>query len=308
MSIPRLLLLTVCAALLVGCGPGPEPRLSAVQEDIALAKANNLARQAWAKGLYAQAAEHYAAALWRARGMDAPRPIADAAYNLAACQLRLGRPDEAATLLQIAEAEMTRTGGATAEILLLQSTAQRRLGHLDQADLRARRAIEAPGADGQVRALAQASLAASALERGQLDQAETDLAGAFQGAADATAETRSTLLGVRGDLHAARNKWGRAGQAYDRQAELLRFAGLFEQMARALEQAGMAYQRAADPALAADRFFRAARSLLGLGMQQEGLALAQRADNQARAADAPDLAERIARMQRQWTTNQQESP
>ncbi len=308
MTARCLVLIALCPALIVGCGPGAESRVSAVQEDVALAKANDLARQAWGKGLYAQAAEHYAAALWRARGMDAARPIADAAYNLAACQLRLGRPDEAAVLLQIAEAEMTRAGGPTAEILLLQSTAQRRIGRLDEADRRARRAMDAPGASQQVRALAYASLAASGLKRGQLDQAESDLSRAFQTAAGASAETRAALLGVRGELHAAREQWIQAGQAYDQQAELLRFAGMFEQMARVLQRAGRVYRSASRPDLAADRTFRAARSLLGLGLQEPGLALAVQALEQARQGDAQELVDRITRMQRQWTANPGETP
>src|SRR5256885_5395216 len=57
----------------------------------------------------------------RARAMDNPAEIADAAYNAAACYTNLGQYPRASDLLDEARREIRRSNGRAGDILLMQA-------------------------------------------------------------------------------------------------------------------------------------------------------------------------------------------
>ena len=83
--------------MLTGCArPAPD---TAVKIDSEFSRSMTAGRLAFDQGLIEQAARFYQEALRRAHAMDSAPQIGDAAYNLAACWIRLNQLEKARDLL-----------------------------------------------------------------------------------------------------------------------------------------------------------------------------------------------------------------
>jgi hypothetical protein len=241
--------------LLAACSSAPK----GPPDDAALSRLGHAGDLAFRLEQPDQAAEQYRAALVRAHTRDDASAIADAGFNLAAAELRAGRPEDARRTAAELQAELARRGIVDADFDLISATALFRLGELPAAD---RMAAGLTG--GQDPALADAGwflrglIADRAGDRPGLETAIASLSPAAN-AADA-AELRARLSHDHAlALHAA-----------DLRRDQLDYRG----MARAL---ALAAQFAPSTAEAADLYLRAARSAAGQGDAAQARAWASQA-------------------------------
>src|SRR5438105_6691154 len=113
----------VLAGLLLGCGTPKKPPAPGPATDPALTQLTSSARLAYDRGDADLAATFYGRALDRARAMDEPKAIANAAYNLAASQIRLAAYAQARLSLAESLAEAKRGGDRFLDIQLLDAKA-----------------------------------------------------------------------------------------------------------------------------------------------------------------------------------------
>src|SRR5690348_3626942 len=120
LTAPAWLLWATIVPWLSGCiahhGPSGDRELRA---------ATTAAQLAFDEGRLSLAAQMYARALSRARAMDDSAAIADAAYNLAACLIEMGKYQQARDKLDEALAEAQRAGARVIDVLLVQATVAR---------------------------------------------------------------------------------------------------------------------------------------------------------------------------------------
>ncbi len=260
-----LLYLGLSAALfLLSACSSPAP---ARKSDVELSRVALSARRTFEVGQAEGAARLYHKALQLARADDNSPEISANAYNLALCLVSLKRYAEALPLLDEAEAEAARRGADATEIRLLKAKALYLGGEPKKAAEIARRALEAPDRLAPAaRAQFEILLARIALDGG-------DAAGAKAGlkrAEDVLGGDSSTLLdaetaGLAGAILSAEGAFGPAARDFDREADRLRKAEKYRDMADALRRAGEAYIKSGDNRAAADRFFRSARAAYAQG-------------------------------------------
>ncbi|HTH98383.1 MAG TPA: hypothetical protein VL574_13270 [Stellaceae bacterium] len=120
----------IAVLLLAGCSsapPGPP-------QDPTLARLRHAGDTAFEQEQPAQAAVQYRAALEQARIRDDAGAIANAGFNLAAAQLRAGKPMDALRTAEAVRVELARRGIADADFDLISATALYRMGNLSAAD------------------------------------------------------------------------------------------------------------------------------------------------------------------------------
>jgi len=236
----RLLLALI---LLAGCSSAPK----GPPDDPTLSRLGHAGDIAFRLEQPEQAAEHYRAALTRARVRDDGAAIADAGFNLAAAELQAGRARDAMRTAEDLQAELARRGITDPAFDLISATAMFRLGDFADAD---RMAAGLTG--GKDLALADAGwflrglIADKAGDRPGLEQAVASMSPAANPAD--VAELRARLSHDQAlALHAA---------------DLRRDQLDYRSMARAL---ALAAQLAPSPGEAADLYLRAAHSAAGQG-------------------------------------------
>lgn len=293
------LALAACAAPVSQRRPAGAPADQPMSADVEFAQLMSGGRVAYDRGLIEQAAGLYQQALQRARLMDVAAAIGDAAYNLAACRIRLGQLDPAHALLAEAKAEIASIHGNIADVQLVQAKLARLQGSPDAALMFADQVLSGPGSNPSDGHRLEVYLL-----RGEIacDRKDANLAAReLQTAAtyaDRAADT--TLLAglsrLAGRIHLLKKEPIMAAQAFDREASLLRHAEQYAQMMHALKHAAEAYLLAGNDGLAADRFFRTARSLFAQGelaaagrLAQRSLAAAEKAGDQPAMARATAL-------------------
>ncbi len=297
--------LAACLTLAACAAPESHRRSAGVpadppsSADVEFTQLMSTARVAFDRGLIEQAAGLYQQALRRARLMDVATAIGDAAYNLAACRIRLGQFDQAHALLIEAKAEIASIHGNIADVQLVQAKLARLQGSPDAALMFADQVLSAPGSSPSDGHRLEVYLL-----RGQIacDRKDADLAAReLQTAvnyADRAADPAllAGLSGLAGRIHLLKKEPMMAAQAFDREASLLRHAEQYAQMMHALKHAAEAYLLAGNDGLAADRFFRTARSLFAQGemaaagrLAQRSLAAAENAGDQSAMARAKAL-------------------
>jgi len=113
---------------------------------------------------------------------------------------------------------------------------------------------------------------------------------------------RAGVAALAGRIALLNNEGGDAGLEFDKEAEFMRRAGRFRDMATALERAGAAYARGGDAESAGFRYYRAARSWLGQGDTVRALRAVEQAlalpGAEQDAAWAPELAALFAEIKR----------
>ena len=295
---------------LTGCSaprPDGEATLPAhhkgITDDAEFARTMSAGRVAFDRGLIDQAAVLYQQALRRARAMDSAAAIGDAAYNLAACRIRRGQLEKARALLDEARAEVLSFQGNIADIQLVGAMVARLQGNPEEALSLSEQVLSHPGSmptDGQrlqvylLRGQIACDRGDATLAFQEMQRAEKFVAGVSDLALPAG------LAGLAGRIHLIKKQPGMAAKEFDRQAFLLRQAGRYTQLGRALQRAAAAYLGAGNYGLAADRFFRAARSTFARGEHSAALELgnlalsaAQKADDQAAIIRARALLDEI---------------
>jgi len=288
--------------MVAGCAASPPPRTPAVDPD--LAQMSRLAQVAYEAGSLAQAVVLYERALARARVLDNPVAVGDAAYNLAVCLALRGHDERAWEFLREAEAEFRRAGADLADVWLVEAKVARRRGRPLEARTLAARILTDPGArptDGHrvLVAVLEGDLACDTGGAAAARSALTTARNRLGTRPDPGLQAEIARLEGRLDLLEARPD--RAALAFDEEAGLWQGARRYPEMARALGRAGEAYRVAGRPGPAADRLFRAARS--GWAQGERGIAMEQiwSAVSLAEKAGDPGLKARALTLQEEMT-------
>ncbi len=261
-----------------GCGTTEPARLDPVAWQLA-----GNGRSAYERGAYAQAARFYEQALQRARSADDGPEIARNAYNLAACQLRLGQPAAARVLLREALAEFGRARMDSQPAFLLDAKAAQAAGSPDAAMAALDAAYQACKTDVQRREVLQLRGEwAADREDGEAARAALEASRRFAGRDESDA-LRAADRRLAGRVARLDDRPGDAARLFDEAAAAWQRARLTADLAASLALAGEAWQAAGDAAGAADRHYRAARSYYAQGYYPDALrqveaALAANAD------------------------------
>ena len=286
---PSSLLLILClGALAVPFGCANPPSAKPVKGDRVLNEATFAAQTAFQQDRPDEAATFYTLALKRARALDQPSAIGQAAYNLAACLLRLHKYDRARALLAEASYELARDGSPLADVLLLQARAAHLAGDAQAAGI----FLHQLRTNSNSKPSAEHSAQAVILE-GQMACDRNDWKGArdlLRHARDVLGPNPDPLLRVQlaaldGRLAIGTHDLRAAADAFDRQADLLRYAGQYHALSAVLAQAGDAHAALNEHALAADRFYRAARTAAAWNETKSAKKWALAALTAARQAD-----------------------
>ena len=285
-----LVALSPCLLVLLTAGCFNTPLPTGPPRDAVLTNAMTSGRLAFERGLNAEAVVLCRQALDRAREMDDAAAIADASYNLAAALVRAGDYAGAATALLESEAEARRAGGKLADVLLLRA----RVARLDRspseavalADLVLTDRASRPTSAHRVQAhVLKGEVAA---EEGNWPVAEQQ-ARLARNALGRTGDTVNPALlagvvGLRGRIARGRGNLGEAARLFDRQADLLRRAHLYRDMADATADSAQAWTSLGRPDEAGPRFYRAARAAAAQGDAAGARSLLVRASDAAGAA------------------------
>jgi tetratricopeptide (TPR) repeat protein len=268
-----------CAGLPPDEGPAP---------DRALAEATAAGRDAFDQDRIEPAVTFYAIALNRARALDQPSAIGDAAYNLAACLLRQSRWDRARALLAEAEFEQTRCGAPLADVLLLEARAAHLAGDVAAAVAALGRLRTDPRSRPTDAHRVQASLLAGQMAgdradwpsaRGSLKRAREILG------ADPDEMLQARIAALAGRIAMETKNPRVAAEAFDRQADLLRSTGRSRALGAVLARAGEAHAALGRHEVAADRLYCAARCAAAWGRSETARNWANAALAAARRAD-----------------------
>ena len=289
----RFVALSLCGFVALGfTGCSTTKVVKPVDPDIGVMA--SAAMKAFARGQVEQAARQYVRALERARAADSPADICDQAYNLAACLLILGQPNDAQPLLREARAAAGQMGRKDTDIRLLEAKAARMSGHGAEAAQLAE-------------SLLASGIALAPAEHLQalLIKAEIQCDAGHQPAAAEQDEIRRQALDsddpaihaemaqLEGQCQLLDKEYTHAGAAFDSAAANLQKGGRFREMAQALARAGAAYMCSSQMPEAADRYYRAARSLMAQGDALGALRQIEPALDAAKAAKQDELLARI---------------
>ena len=276
-------------SVLIGCS---SPKI-AKPVDAEINVISSAAMKAFARGQVEQAARQYARALDRAHIADSASDICDQAYNLAACLLILGQPNQAQTLLREAQAEAHRLGRPEGDILLLEAKAARAAGQGEAALRHVETILTAqPPCKSSERLQALLIRALVHCDSGKANAAElAEIRMLALEVNDPSIQAEVAQLAGRSAL--LEKEFARADAAFDREASLLQKAGRFREMAQALVRAGNAYSRASQSPEAADRLHRAARCLFAQGDAVGALRQIEPALDAAKSAKQDELLAQI---------------
>lgn len=260
--------------MLSSCATSARPKGEAI--DAEFSAAMSAGRVAFDQGLTEQAAMLYQRALQRARVMDSAAAIGDAAYNLAACHIRLSQFEKARFLLVEAKTEVLSVQGDISDILLVEAKVARLQGQPEEALALTEQVLSDAEAISTNNHRVQAHLLRGQMACDQEDAAlaarELQMAAKFAtGASDSG--LRAGLSRLAGRIHLIRKEPVMAAREFDREVFLLQQAEQYAQMAGALQSAAESYRQAGNYRLAADRYFRAARSSFAQGQNPAALQL-----------------------------------
>jgi len=245
-----------------------DPGSSVERGDTVVVQASSAARLAYERGDFGQAQKLFRLALKRARAINDAALAADAAYNLAMSEIGLGEYDTAAQLLRQAYYDAVRASSNTADIQLVRA----KVAYLRMRPFEALTFLDEIAASNPVQSIQLQGM----ILRGQIfgdagdkDAANSELRSAERLVASSqavlSASVGADLAKLEGTVSRLEGKLDIAAHSFDDEAELLRIAHRYRDMAYALARAAEAYLAVGEQALAADRFFLAARSLEGHG-------------------------------------------
>ena len=253
-------------------------------------------RVAFDRGLIEQAATLYQQALRRARTMDKAAAIGDAAYNLAACRIRLGQLEQARSLLAEAKSEILSFQGDITDIQLVEAKVARLQGHPEEALMLADQVLTSPGSYPTDNKRLQVYLL-----RGHIACDKDDATLALRELQKAQSISRlvsnpalkADISALAGRIHLIKNEPVLAAREFDSETRLLRQAKRYAEMAHALQNSAEAYLSVGKYSLAADRFFRAARSTFAQGQNSIAIKLGRLALSAANRANDQSAITRV---------------
>jgi tetratricopeptide (TPR) repeat protein len=280
--------------LAIACGgcsvfaPGSRPP----SRDVQFAESTSAAMIAFDHGDLAEACKLYEVALQRGRAMDDATSIADAAYNLAACEISLSRYDAAARHLREAKYNRTSDGKDADAILLLMA----KLAYLRENDGDAEtiaRSLDA-SKSAVIHLQAQTLLTLISCDLKKVSEAQARL--------DALREIKSRLKDLSPSLLADVEKAegavarveGRPHDAaahFDSETALLALAHRYRDTIHALSRSAEMHNDAGEFSASADRYYRAARGCAAVNDPIRAMELAQRALSVAKAGGNVDVTE-----------------
>jgi hypothetical protein len=282
-----------------GCTRGPARK--PMDEPMRIAR--DAAAAELAAGNYAAAAAEYQRALARAYVREDGRSAAAYRYQIAACELGLGKREVARTGFHDASVEALAAGDRrmAAQAEAAEARVALEAGKPAEARELAAKALArllpaaSPASEARLKAGLYLTLAEiSALEGGErLGEAKKSLVEARQAQGKSKADPVFDAMAARvqGRILAAEpDKAGEAATAFDSESIQWRQAGRFSERAAALERAARQWKLAGKPDLAAERLIKAARIRFGLGQPVPARDLAGQAAELAGQAERADLA------------------
>jgi tetratricopeptide (TPR) repeat protein len=272
-------------AALAGCGGAPEPPPPPDQEMESLYR---VARFAYDRGQYEQAAILYDRVLARAYARDDLAAISEIGYESALARLREGRPGEAAAQARRVREELDRRGGEPfAELFLVEAVALYVSGE-PAAAAAADAALSRAGNGAAVAARATYIKGMIAADR----KDPAGVGGAIAGlGAPVQPDLRADKLELVGRQRLLEGKPDAALPILLETADLRRETKDYSGMARALAFAGEAAASTGRTVEAADLFLRAGRSAAQQPDRRDAEAWLKRAVALATGADRKDIAD-----------------
>ena len=275
--------------LLAACGgtqpaPAPEPP-QAVDPD--LVSGWRLARAAFERGQYEQAAALYERVLAEAYVRDDLKAIGDIGYELAVVQLRQGHHEAAAAQARGTREELIRRDRKPfAELYLVEAVALYGGGDGEAALASANAAIDLRPDDPRVTGRAEFVRGAVAADNGDVADLEAAIRRLEVIEGDALRADRLELLGR---LRLLEREPATALASFKESAGLRQEIADYVGMARALAFAAEAAEAVGREQEAADLFFRAGRSAAAEGREPEARRWLQAASRLARGAGMPEI-------------------
>jgi tetratricopeptide (TPR) repeat protein len=275
--------------VLAACGgtqpaPAPEPP-QAVDPD--LMSGWRLARAAFERGQYEQAAALYERVLAEAYARDDLKAIGEIGYELAVVQLRQGRYEAAAAQARGTREELVRRDqNPFAELYLVEAVALYGSGDGEGALASANAAIDARPNDPRVTGRAEFVRGAVAADNEDVADLEAAISRleAIEGGA-----LRADRLELLGRLRLLEREPTTALASFKESAGLRQEFGDYVGMARALAFAAEAAEAVGREQEAADLFFRAGRSAAAEGREPEARLWLQAASRLATGAGTPGI-------------------
>ena len=244
--------------------------------------------ESFKRSRFDKAAHYYQKALFQARITDNSSAIGVAAYNLAACYVRLGYYDSAKNLLKEAREEISKFQGNVTEVILVEAKVARLQEHFDESwsltDQLLTYLSSYPSNELQLQVyLLRGHIAC---DQGQIVLADSE----FEKSRNYSRNVSNPLLlagysELAGRIYLRKNRPEMAAKEFDRETGFLKEAEQYREMVLSLENAAEAYKNSGDHSLAADRFIRAARSAFAQGEKEYALELGKKSLSAANAAD-----------------------
>jgi tetratricopeptide (TPR) repeat protein len=293
----KMIALLLCWSLLLAGCRHPEPERPADDE---LRRMLQNARTAFDRGQTDQAARTFERALERARLVDRPREIGNAAYNLGLILISLGDYPTAELRLREAQAELVRAEENLADVLLVRARLAQFQDDYSKAAHLAEEALSHPQSHPEPAHRVQALilLGIVRLQQGELAAAEQHREQALHAMpSDPAVPLQALAAALEGKLLQYREQPLAAANSFDEEADLWRAARLYGEMAAALRRAGEAWLEADNARNAADRLFRAARSFAGQNLAEPALDSLRQAETAAELGGDAWLLQQIAELQ-----------
>lgn len=257
-SLAAALLAVLLVLMLNACGAAPD-RSARRHEDQALVSANRMAQYAFEKGKYEQAAQSYRQALERAYIRGDAAAILDARYNLALCQMALGRYGEALGLVAQAKADLgPGSASPPPDLSLLEATLHYRKGAPEKA-LAVTDTLLAHAPSPSAEVLARTHFLRGLIADGRKDWECLRQSIAALGVPE-NEVVQADAAELRGRLAMAEKDWPRAIAALDAATDTRRNQLDYRRMAITLALSADACEKAGQKEQSAHRYLRAGRS------------------------------------------------
>ena len=290
-------LLVIVSIGIPGCS-GPAKKMSP-SKDTELQRLMAAGHSSFSQSRIDRASHYYREALFQARVMDNSSAISDAAYNLAACHIRMENYEYAKNLLQEAREEILNNRGNITQVLLVEAKIARVQNKLDESWSLTERLLTHLASHPSDEILLQVYVLRGHIagDQGDLVRADDEL----KNGESYTRNVSSPLVlagyaGLAGRIHLRKNRPDMAAKEFDREAGLLKEAEQYREMLLSLENAAEAHEKSGSYITAADRFIRAARSAFALEDIKHALQLGKRSLAAANAANDQTSVSRAQRL------------
>lgn len=266
-----------------------------------LQRTAQLARMAFDQGELEKARSQFRRVLDLAHLTDDSLAIGNAAYNLALLHAEAGEFEAAELFLSDSEAALLRAGEPLADPRLLRAKCAWLRGDAEAC----KRGLESALDAADARPLAEHRFEVMLLQ-GQLAADRGDAVNAMV-ALDAAkkldregpeAAEEPTWIALAGRVEILQGRPRAAADLFDTEAEIQKRSRNFRRMTQALVRAAEAFVEAKEWALAADRLVRASQMRLAAGDTDEAVVFAGWAKHVAVLSAAPELAARVANLER----------